>query len=232
MLTRKQMKLLTLIDERIRDEGVPPSFDEMKDALNLRSKSGIHRMIKSLEERGFIHRMPNRARALEVVKRPDALGRRLGSVSSTDAESGAGGLQESAGFRQVDTAAFRDMPVMGRIAAGSPADAIAHEVSRVSVPPNMIGSNSNHYALEVRGDSMTGAGINDGDIAVIREGETAETGDIVVALVDGNEATLKRFNRKSGAIELEAANPAYPVQVYRDDQVQVQGKLVGLIRTY
>ena len=124
------------------------------------------------------------------------------------------------------------MPVMGRIAAGTPADAIAHEVNRVPVPPNMIGANGNHYALEVRGDSMTGAGINDGDIAVIRESGTAETGDIVVALVDGNEATLKRFHRKSGAIELEAANPAYPVQTYRDDQVQVQGKLVGLIRTY
>lgn len=232
MLTRKQMKLLTLIDERIRDEGVPPSFDEMKDALNLRSKSGIHRMIKSLEERGFIRRMPNRARALEVVKRPDALGKRLGIVSSTDAESGAGRLQEWPGFRQVDSSGSGDMPVMGRIAAGTPADAIAHEVNRVPVPPNMIGANGNHYALEVRGDSMTGAGINDGDIAVIRESGTAETGDIVVALVDGNEATLKRFHRKSGAIELEAANPAYPVQTYRDDQVQVQGKLVGLIRTY
>ena len=188
MLTRKQMKLLTLIDERIRDEGVPPSFDEMKDALNLRSKSGIHRMIKSLEERGFIRRMPNRARALEVVKRPDALGKRLGIVSGTDAESGAGGLQDSPGYRQVESTGFGDMPIMGRIAAGTPADAIAHEVSRVSVPPNMIGTDSNHYALEVRGDSMIGAGINDGDIAVIREGETAETGDIVVALVDGSEA--------------------------------------------
>ena len=174
MLTRKQLELLDFIKTRMDRDGVPPSFDEMKDALDLRSKSGIHRLITALEERGFIRRLPNRARALEIIKLPDAMEK----------------------------------------------------------PGSMLSGNGQHYALEVKGDSMIEAGINDGDIVVIREQSTADNGDIVVALVEDSEATLKRYRRRGNMIALEAANPAYETRVFPDHLVKVQGRLVGLIRSY
>lgn len=227
MLTRKQLQLLEFINKRMARDGVPPSFDEMKDALDLRSKSGIHRLITALEERGFIRRLAHRARAIEIVKLPDALdakGFTPRVIEGDKAEPPAEALP-------VTTEAMT-LPVMGRIAAGVPIEAISQESHRVAVPGDMLSGQWHHYALEVKGDSMIEAGINDGDVVVIRETNVAETGDIVVALVEGHEATLKRFRRKGGAIALEAANPAYETRVFRDDQVKVQGKLVGLIRTY
>jgi repressor LexA len=227
MLTRKQRDLLEFIHKRVQRDGVPPSFDEMKEALDLRSKSGIHRLITALEERGFIRRLAHRARAIEIVKMPDAMERptfepRVIAGDRTDPPRGAMPVE----------AAATELPVMGRIAAGTPIEAISQVESHVAVPQQMMRAGRSHYALEVRGDSMIDAGINDGDIVVIEEGSTADNGDIVVALVEGQEATLKRLRRKNGMIALEAANPAYETRVFRDDQVEVQGKLVGLIRTY
>lgn len=230
MLTHKQLELLELIDARMRRDGVPPSFDEMKDALNLRSKSGIHRLITALEERGFIRRLAHRARAIEVVRMPETSDRRY--VPQV-IEGGA--RADSAAPRQamaVTTANAIELPVMGRIAAGTPIEAISEISHHVAVPGSMLSATGQHYALEVRGDSMIEAGINDGDIVVIREQSTADNGDIVVALVEGQEATLKRFRRMRGMIALEAANPAYETRMLRDDQVEVQGRLVGLIRSY
>ncbi|MFN7003362.1 MAG: transcriptional repressor LexA [Roseinatronobacter sp.] len=230
MLTRKQIDLLKLIHTRMEAEGVAPSFDEMKDALDLRSKSGIHRLITALEERGFIRRLPHRARAIEVLKLPDAL-----MQSSFEARVIDGGKQDRPGqpaqAMPVQAAAM-NLAVMGRIAAGTPIAAISEAVRDISVPSSMLSARGVHYALEVQGDSMIELGINDGDIVVIREQDTAENGDIVVALVEGHEATLKRFRRKDGMIALEAANPAYQTRFLRDDQVAVQGRLVGLIRSY
>lgn len=241
MLTRKQQELLLLIHERLQQDGVPPSFDEMKDALDLKSKSGIHRLITALEERGFIRRLPNRARALEVIKLPDAFAARAAAQpaaaprpsgfspqiidggKSDDAPDSAAGAQEG----EVSIA----IPVMGRIAAGVPISAIQDHTNDVSVPPDMIGLGS-HYALTVDGDSMIEAGIFDGDTVIIRETPSADAGDIVVALVDDEEATLKTLRRKGGAIALEAANPAYETKVLSADRVRVQGRLVGLIRRY
>ncbi|MBT0956486.1 transcriptional repressor LexA [Alphaproteobacteria bacterium KMM 3653] len=228
MLTKKQLDLLKFIDKRMARDGVPPSFDEMKDALDLRSKSGIHRLITALEERGFIRRLAHRARAIEIVKLPDAL-----------KPSGGFTPQVIDGDRPDETPAQSipvqisaiELPVMGRIAAGVPIEAISEVSHQVAVPGGMVGSGP-HYALEVQGDSMIDAGINDGDIVVIRETNTCDDGEIVVALVEGQEATLKRLRRKGGSIALEAANPAYPTRMFRDDQVKVQGRLVGLIRTY
>ena len=233
MLTRKQLDLLEFINRRMQRDGVPPSFDEMRDALDLRSKSGIHRLITALEERGFIRRLAHRARAIEIVKLPDALGEP--APFRPEVIEGDRGREDAlparpAGAMDVSAAAV-ELPVMGRIAAGVPIEAISQKERAVAVPGQMVG-NGAHYALEVKGDSMIEAGINDGDIVVIREQETADTGDIVVALVEGQEATLKRFRRKGAAIALEAANPAYATRLYRDDQVQVQGRLVGLIRSY
>ena len=247
MLTRKQLDLLDFINRRVQRDGVPPSFDEMRDALDLRSKSGIHRLITALEERGFIRRLAHRARAIEIVRLPDTLGGD-GALSKPsegvappftprviDGDGrGAAPPKRPAGARPLRDSAQDDavsLPVMGRIAAGVPIEAISTQSHMVSVPGAMVGAGQ-HYALEVRGDSMIDAGINDGDIVVIREQDTADNGDIVVALVDGQEATLKRLRRRGGAIALEAANPAYETRVFRDDQVQVQGRLVGLIRTY
>jgi len=230
MLTRKQLELLELIDARMKRDGVPPSFDEMKDALNLRSKSGIHRLITALEERGFIRRLAHRARAIEVVKMPES------SASRHIPQVIEGGLRDAPpapanalSVRKIDA---MELPVMGRIAAGTPIEAISEISHHVAVPGSMLSGNGDHYALEVRGDSMIEAGINDGDIVVIREQTSAENGDIVVALVEGQEATLKRFRRMRGMIALEAANPAYETRMLRDDQVEVQGRLVGLIRSY
>lgn len=225
MLTRKQLDLLTFIHKRIQRDGVPPSFDEMKEALDLRSKSGIHRLITALEERGFLRRLAHRARAIEIVRLPDSM--MDGNVTPLASPRRASPVPD-------DTAAAAavELPVMGRIAAGTPIAAIAQVSHHVAIPGSMVGGSARHYALEVKGDSMINAGINNGDIVVIREQDTAENGDIVVALVEGEEATLKRLRRKGSAIALEAANPAYETRLYGADQVQVQGKLVGLVRTY
>lgn len=227
MLTRKQLQLLEFINARVTRDGVPPSFDEMKDALDLRSKSGIHRLISALEERGFIRRLPHRARALEVVKLPEALENPGFTPRVID-----GDRSDPPRAAQMVEAAAMTLPVMGRIAAGVPIEAISEQSHTVAVPGDMLSGQGHHYALEVKGDSMIEAGINDGDVVVIRETSTAENGDIVVALVEGHEATLKRFRRKGSSIALEAANPAYETRMFRDDQVKVQGRLVGLIRTY
>jgi len=227
MLTRKQRDLLEFIHKRMQKDGVPPSFDEMKDALDLRSKSGIHRLVTALEERGFLRRLAHRARAIEIVKMPEAM---AAGFSPRVIEGDRRDQPRDA--MPVHSAGARDVPVMGKIAAGVPIEAISQVASHVTVPEQMLGTGHSHYALEVKGDSMIDAGINDGDVVVIEEGDTADSGDIVVALVDDHEATLKRLRRKGGMIALEAANPAYETRVYRDDQVKVQGKLVGLIRTY
>lgn len=231
MLTRKQHELLMFIHERIKETGVSPSFDEMKDALDLASKSGIHRLITALEERGFLRRLAHRARALEVVKLPQqataaAPPRGRGQFVPTVVEGSA--PPPPPAFVANDV---RDLPVLGRIAAGTPIEAIQQERDRLQVPEAILGAGE-HYVLEVQGDSMINAGIFDGDYVVIRRGATANTGEIVVALVDGQEATLKRLRKKGESIALEAANPAYQTRVYGPDQVQVQGKLVGLIRRY
>ena len=233
MLTRKQLDLLEYINKRVQKDGVPPSFDEMKDALDLRSKSGIHRLITALEERGFIRRLAHRARALEIVKLPESMGGMpaQGFVPRViDGDRPAG--PQPANARPVEALHVMELPVMGRIAAGVPIEAISHVSHSVAVPGSMISGRSEHYALEVKGDSMIEAGINDGDIVVIRETSTADNGDIVVALVEDQEATLKRFFRRGNAIALEAANPAYETRVLPEDKVKVQGRLVGLIRTY
>ena len=233
MLTKKQLDLLEFIDRRLQRDGVPPSFDEMKEALDLRSKSGIHRLITALEERGFIRRLPHRARALEIVKMPDALMERTGRTGFTprviegDRPSGP----SPRGAMAVESGGALEIPLMGRIAAGVPIAAISEVSRHVAVPQTMLAAGE-HYALEVKGDSMRDVGINDGDVVVIRETTPANTGDIVVALVDEQEATLKRFRRQNGMIALEAANPAYETRLLPEDRVKVQGRLVGLIRTY
>lgn len=227
MLTRKQLELLDFIRIRVEAEGVPPSFDEMKEALDLKSKSGIHRLITALEERGFIRRLAHRARAIEIIKLPDAMespGFKPRVVASTPTPPPAA--------LPVEVIHALEVPVMGRIAAGVPIEAIQHVSHHVAVPGTMLSGLGEHYALEVRGDSMIEAGINDGDIVVIRSQNTAQNGDIVVALVEEQEATLKRFRRKGGMIALEAANPAYEPRVLPDHAVKVQGRLVGLIRSY
>lgn len=232
MLTRKQMELLEFIQKRMAKDGVPPSFDEMKDALDLRSKSGIHRLITALEERGFIRRLAHRARAIEIVKLPDALETKGGRSGFAPKVIEGDKVDPPRGAISVESAGALELPVMGRIAAGVPIEAISEVSHHVAVPGSMVSGRSEHYALEVKGDSMIEAGINDGDIVVIRTQGTADNGDIVVALVEGHEATLKRFYRRNGMIALEAANPAYETRLLRDDQVKVQGRLVGLIRSY
>ena len=248
MLTRKQYELLMFIHERVRESGVPPSFDEMKDALDLKSKSGIHRLITALEERGFLRRMEKRARALEIVKLPDnmaetarpattrtqaqrmAPGRhhpRSETRMGVDAR-GAGSPRRAIGEANEGSV---NVPLVGRIAAGTPIEALQNRTNDISVPGGMLGRGE-HYALEVTGDSMINAGILDGDTVIIQEADTANTGEIVVALVDNTEATLKRLRRRGDSIALEAANPAYETRLYGADRVRVQGKLVGLIRRY
>jgi repressor LexA len=234
MLTRKQHELLRFINERLTESGVPPSFDEMKEALNLRSKSGIHRLITALEERGFIRRLPNRARALEVIRLPEsstpAARPTPGRFSPSVIEGNLGRLRPRTSDAEQDNAPV-SLPVMGRIAAGTPIEAIQTRSHTVTVPPEML-STGEHFALEVRGDSMIEAGILDGDLVVIRKSDSADTGDIVVALVDEEEATLKRLRKKGNTIALEAANPAYETRIFGPDRVRVQGKLIGLIRRY
>jgi len=229
MLTKKQLELLGFIHRRVQRDGVPPSFDEMKEELNLRSKSGIHRLITALEERGFIRRLAHRARAIEIIKMPEAMERKTGFTPRVIQGDKVDPPRDAL---PIETVHAIELPVMGRIAAGVPIEAISEVSHNVAVPGTMLQGDGHHYALEVKGDSMIDAGINDGDVVVIREGSTADNGDIVVAIVEDNEATLKRFRRKGNAIALEAANPAYETRVLRDDQVKVQGRLVGLIRTY
>lgn len=224
MLTRKQYELLEFINARLDETGVSPSFDEMKDALNLKSKSGIHRLITGLEERGFIRRLPHRARALEVVKLPDNMG---GGPKSNVVRPD---------FRATPTAApadseFVSLPVLGKIAAGTPIEALSDHSKNVEVPASMVGGGE-HYALKVEGDSMIDAGIFDGDTVLIKRCDTAENGTIVVALVDDAEVTLKRIRRKGASIALEAANKAYETRIFGPDRVKVQGRLVGLMRNY
>lgn len=210
MLTQKQKDLLMLIDRRIKAAGVPPSYDEMKDALGLASKSGIHRLITALEERGFIRRLPNKARALEVLKLPLDLQDFPEPVAANDSA---------------------EIPFVGKIAAGNPILALEDSYNMMSVPPNMMGR-GDHFALEIEGESMTGAGILDGDIVVVRRSNTARNGQIVVALVDGEEATLKTIRKSGRKVELIAENPDFPTREFGPDQVEVQGILIGLIRSY
>ncbi|MET0313317.1 MAG: transcriptional repressor LexA [Hansschlegelia sp.] len=237
MLTRKQYELLRFIHERLKESGVPPSFEEMKEALGLQSKSGVHRLIMALEERGFIRRLPNRARALEVVRMPEAAAPPIGrpaparfSPSVIEGSRGRGAPPSSRDEDEGDRSAIH-VPVMGRIAAGVPISAIQSKSHTIAVSPDML-SSGEHFALEVRGDSMIEAGILDGDLVLIRRQDTADSGDIVVALVDAEEATLKRLRKRGASIALEAANPAYETRIFGPDRVDIQGRLVGLIRRY
>jgi repressor LexA len=232
MLTKKQLDLLAFIHKRVQRDGVPPSFDEMKEALDLRSKSGIHRLITALEERGFIRRLAHRARAIEVVKLPDSMGGLPKPGFTPRVIDGDRPDSPPPAAAQSVSGSSTDIPMMGRIAAGVPIEAISTMTHSVAVPGNMISGSGEHYALEVKGDSMIEAGINDGDVVVIRETSVADDGDIVVALVEDHEATLKTFKRHGSSIALEAANPAYETRVFPSDMVKVQGRLVGLIRTY
>ena len=231
MLTRKQLDLLTFIAKRVQKDGISPSFDEMKEALDLRSKSGIHRLITALVERGFIRRLPHRARAIEIIKLPDGVD--LGGFRPEVIDGGVSARAPGPATNTLpDNMGARELPVMGRIAAGTPIEAISNASHNVAVPEAMLASSGQHFALEVKGDSMIDAGIHNGDVVVIREQDDADNGDIIVALVEEEEATLKRLRRRGSAIALEAANPAYETRVYRDDQVRIQGRMVGLIRTY
>ena len=233
MLTRKQLELLLFINERLKEEGVPPSFEEMKAALDLQSKSGVHRLIVALEERGFLKRMPNRARALEVIKLPESHTPSLVKKTGFTPNVIEGSLGKVKPLPAANDGAPRAtaIPMMGRIAAGVPIAAIQDHTANIMVPPEMLGGGE-HFALEVKGDSMIDAGIFDGDTVVIRKGDTANNGDIVVALVDDEEATLKRLRRKGVSIALEAANSAYETRIFGPDRVKVQGRLIGLMRKY
>jgi repressor LexA len=260
MLTRKQHELLLFINARLETSGISPSFDEMKEALDLKSKSGIHRLITALEERGFIRRLPHRARALEVMKlpetsaaarpastaredRPAARGfspnvipgnfPRALSTAQNNGETSATATSDrrSANVASDESTESVSLPLYGRIAAGTPIEALRDYSNTVTVPPSMLGG-GDHYALEVAGDSMIDAGIHDGDTAIIQRCDTAENGSIVVALIEGEEVTLKRIRKRSHAIALEPANPVYETRIFGPDQVTVQGKLVGLLRKY
>jgi repressor LexA len=227
MLTRKQHELLRFIQVRLEDTGISPSFEEMKEALDLKSKSGVHRLISALEERGFIRRLPNRARALEVLKQPENLGAK--PVASRPAANS----NDAPKPRTIAPPAANDVieiPLHGRIAAGVPIEALEGQ-TMLPVPAALLGSGE-HYALEVSGDSMIEAGILDGDFALVKRTSTARDGEIVVALVRGEEATLKYLRREDGMIRLDPANAAYEPQVYRTNEVEVQGRLAGLLRRY
>jgi repressor LexA len=243
MLTRKQHELLIFINARLGANGIAPSFDEMKDALNLRSKSGIHRLISGLEERGFIRRLPHRARALEVLKLPEESavpGSRENGGAKENGERGkfsptvirgdfSNALPGSTIAAEIDAA---ELPFYGRIAAGTPIEALRDESARVAVPATLLGRGTENYALEVAGDSMVEAGIYDGDTVIIQRCDVAENGSIVVALVDNQEATLKRLRKRGDSIALEPANQAYETRIFGPDRVKVQGRLVGLMRRY
>jgi repressor LexA len=265
MLTRKQRELLLYINQRLNATGISPSFDEMKDALNLKSKSGIHRLVSGLEERGFIRRLPHRARALEVIKLPEESAvpaprppelLSKGEMSPVKIEAGGGSSGARAGTPIDERARFSptvirgdfkaslpgspvapdveavDLPLYGRIAAGTPIEALRDQSTSVGVPATLLGHGGEHYALEVAGDSMIEAGILDGDTVVVQRTDTAENGEIVVALVDDEEVTLKRLRRRGASIALEPANKAYETRIFGPDRVKVQGRLVGLLRRY
>ena len=227
MLTRKQLDLLNYINKHLNKDGIPPSFDEMKEALDLRSKSGIHRLISALEERGFIKRLAHKARALEVIKLPE-------TASANDIYNSfspsviKGGLDESSNRNNSDE---NEIPVLGKIAAGTPVEAIQNEVSRIPLPSN-IEKNGEFFGLKVQGDSMIEAGINDGDTVIVRKADTAENGKIVVALIDDHEAMLKRIRRKGKTVALESANRNYETKIFGPDRVKVQGILVSLYRNF
>lgn len=234
MLTQKQKELLLFIHERMQADGVPPSFDEMKDALDLKSKSGIHRLITALVERGFIRRLPHRARAIEVIKLPEggeSIPKRGGFQPSVIEGSGRRPQELAQPSSVVIDARTVSVPVMGRIAAGTPISAIQNHTHDIACPPDLL-TNGEHFALEVKGDSMIEAGIHDGDTVIIRRCDSAENGDIIVALVEKEEATLKRLRKKGTTIALEAANPEFKTRIFGPDQVDIQGRLVGLIRRY
>jgi repressor LexA len=229
MLTRKQHELLMFIHQRIQETGVSPSFDEMKEALDLASKSGIHRLITALEERGFVRRLAHRARALEVLKLPQTT--TVTPFAPRPAAPPTQGPSLGNGLAPMAANDTRELPILGKIAAGTPIAAIQMERGRMQVPEAILGGGE-HYVLEVEGDSMIHAGIFNGDYAIIRKVDTANSGDTVVALVMGEEATLKRLRKRGASIALEAANPAYETRIFGPDQVEVQGKLVALIRRY
>lgn len=233
MLTRKQFELLMFINERIKESGVSPSFDEMKVALDLKSKSGIHRLITALEERGFIRRLPHRARALEIIKLPESASPSVARQKGFQPSVIEGSLNKPEIVVEATPANENSMtlPIMGTIAAGVPIEAIQEHGNDVTVPMEML-SHGEHFALEVSGESMIEAGILDGDTVIIKQQSTANNGDIVVALIDEEEATLKRLRKKGDSIALEAANPAFETRIFGPDRVRIQGKLVGLIRRY
>lgn len=229
MLTRKQHELIRFIQDRLEETGVSPSFEEMKEALDLKSKSGVHRLISALEERGFIRRLPNRARALEVLRQPDDVSR-AAPRAAANATAAIAALRAASKPAPSPANDVIEIPLHGRIAAGVPIEALEGQ-STLPVPAALLGTGE-HYALEVSGDSMVEAGILDGDFALIRRTDTARDGEIVVALVRGEEATLKYLRREDGMIRLDPANAAYEPQIYRPGEVEVQGKLAGLLRRY
>ncbi|HEX9568212.1 MAG: transcriptional repressor LexA [Rhodospirillales bacterium] len=235
MLTRKQYELLVYIDQQLRKNGISPSFDEMKDALGLKSKSGIHRLITGLEERGFIRRLPHRARALEVLRLPqnmEAPGKKAGGRKAVGfAPNVIKGDFKLPGAKATSDSESVQLPLYGRIAAGTPIEALRDHTNIIDIPASMLGSGE-HYALEIEGDSMVDAGIFDGDTVIIRRSDTADNGSIVVALVEESEVTLKRLRRKGASVALEPANTSYETRIFGPDQVKVQGQLVGLIRKY
>ncbi len=240
MLTQKQYDLLLLIDRRLRENGVTPSFDEMKDALGLKSKSGIHRLIGGLEERGFIRRMPHRARALEILKLPENVERERADANVSSAPSAQNVIRGAFGAKPQPahsntarpSSAMTALPMLGRIAAGTPIQAISDPSRFIDVPPGMIAAQDEHFCLEVAGDSMIDAGIMDGDIVVIQKTDRAQNGAIVVALIDREEATLKYLHKRGDKVALKPANSAYETRIFGPDRVQVQGRLVGLLRQY
>lgn len=233
MLTKKQSELLTFIDRQINATGVSPSYEEMKDALGLRSKSGIHRLIGSLEERGFLRRLPHKARALEVLRRPPPAG--TGQIAGNFRPRVISGSfvrgEQTADAERREGTGTVELPFYGKIAAGTPIEALRDHSRTFDAPPDLVGRGE-HYALEIEGDSMIEAGIFDGDVALVRRTDTAENGDIVVALVEGQEATLKRFRRRGASIALEPANASHETRIFGPDQIRVQGRLIGLVRKY
>jgi repressor LexA len=245
VLTRKQNELLMFINKRLNDDGVSPSFDEMKEALRLKSKSGIHRLITGLEERGFLRRLPHRARALQVLKLPDAAAMPAPNVMPMLSRAGMAEGREgfvpqvirgervplAGAILVANEAQALSLPLYGRIAAGTPIEALRDNSTTVDVPVALLGSGA-HYCLEVQGDSMVEAGIQNGDIAIIKSADSAETGEIVVALIDDTEATLKRLRKKGASIALEPANAAYETRIFGPDRVKIQGRLAGLYRRY
>ena len=229
MLTRKQHELIRFIQDRLEATGISPSFEEMKEALDLKSKSGVHRLISALEERGFIRRLPNRARALEVLKQPEDVTTKASVRAAANSNSGLTPLVKSAAAKAPANDVI-EIPLHGRIAAGVPIEAM-EGLTMLPVPAALLGAGE-HYALEVSGDSMVEAGILDGDYALIRRTDAARDGEIVVALINGEEATLKYLRREDGMVRLDPANAAYDPQFYRPGEVEVQGKLAGLLRRY